>query len=207
MPLLNVNTNDLYLQAGDIVKFVFDVQGGNQTLLDLAIHQLKTNLANDARFDYQGSNWDEGYDVDQVPYRHLQIFVQVRKTPKTEAEKRGYTVVGTQEQKKVFIGQYQEAGANPTVAVVAITTLFGLMAVAVIAHGNNLVEMRHLDTVNGIALSDLPDAIKRAALESAGSTSPNSLSWSQGIGIAAIVVAIGIVIWLTVPKLKSSSSR
>lgn len=70
---------DDMLQPGDIIDVTYAIVGDNQTLVDLAIHEVKKQLAADPRFDYQGSRIEQGFDADQVPQNDLIISVQVRK--------------------------------------------------------------------------------------------------------------------------------
>jgi len=65
------------LMAGDIVEFIIDPQTANQTLIDLGVHKIKSDLAAEAWYDYQGSEWRT---IDGR--RYLSIYVQVRRYPR-----------------------------------------------------------------------------------------------------------------------------
>jgi hypothetical protein len=81
-----VNIPDDMLAAGDLVAVEFEIRpGANATGLDLAIHQVKQDLAQDPRFDYQGSDIVTRVDksgltgsVREVEY--LIVYVQVRRS-------------------------------------------------------------------------------------------------------------------------------
>jgi len=167
---------DTQLRPGDIVMLQFELVGANQTLTDLAIHQIKQTVANDKRFNYQGSEIGEGPDEEGNTLRVLNVYVQVRKTPKQEQ------------------AEPQLAGVGLT-AVVSIGVLIGLVCAAIIAHSGQVIYRTH--SINKIAASNMPIPVKIATLNALG------VEGKGGGGWAGILVTGGIIIgalWLMSQK-------
>ena len=169
--------DSVQLKAGDIVTVPFAIKGANQTLIDLAVHEIKKNLAADQRFNYQGSEIVAGKDADGNDSQVLNIYVQVRKKPR-------------QEQTEV---QPQEASALAPV-VIALGTIVSLVwgATYLIAKRMELQALPVL--VNGSA----PESVKIAAVQAAFDA--NKKSVGSGVATAGNTLALGALalggLWL-----------
>lgn len=109
-----LNIPDDMLAPGDLVAVEYEIVGANQTLVDMAIHDVKNTLSTDPRFDYQGSEIVDRVDLGTgTTHQYLICYVQVRKTLRAERP------------------EQQEAGVLPYVALAA---LVGIAVAAVACH-------------------------------------------------------------------------
>jgi hypothetical protein len=195
MALVNID-NGILLEPGDVVKFVFKLTGGNQVLFDEAIRSIKTRLAADKRFNYQGSEMVWIKDENGVDIYVMNVYIQVRKNLKESSDALTVTV-GTQNKKKVFVGEPQLAGMSGAAKIViALSTAFSMVCGAAIAW-SSVVKQREKDTtINGILMSDVPADVKKAALAAV----QGGIGTGEGLAIAggglATLAIIGAVIWL-----------
>ncbi len=149
---------DITLETGDIVMHEFDLRVSTQGQMDLGIHSIKQSLANDKRFNYQGSEvvWikdDDGRDV-----RVLRVYVQVAK--------------GKQ---PTFA-----AGIAPIVIVVGLVILTGLLAGATMSVSHTLELRKKATMVNNVLVSDLTPQQKTEVIGDIMGNAP-----SLGAGVAA----------------------
>jgi len=158
---------DNMLAPGDILEVTYDVVSDNDTLVGLAIHSIKSSLAADARFNYQGSRWDEGFDADQVPYRRLIISVQVRKSLREERTPTQLAGIGV-------------AG------MVLIGSLLAILAGAVVNSGyGKIIEQKKYTIIRDITNDpNLSEAERVAALNAVNVA-------GQGTGTLANLTAAG----------------
>lgn len=155
---------DDMLQPGDLVDVRYAIVSDNQTLVDLAIHEIKKQLAADPRFDYQGSRTEQGFDADQVPQNDLIITVQVRKYLRGQRPETQEAIIG----------------------VIAISTAIALLAAAVAyyAHAIKFVSANKRAIAENPAISD---EVKVAALH-------DKTSIGAGLGAAAGSLFTAVVI-------------
>jgi hypothetical protein len=159
--MATLRLDNVQLKPGDIVMVQYELTGANETLTGLAVHQIKQTLANDARFNYQGSEVGEAQDADENTLSVLNIYVQVRKTPRQERV------------------EVQQAGVGIEI-VIGVVALVALISGAIIAHSGQIKE--RCVTVNGILASGESDAVKIEALKAAGADAKTGI----GTGIAAL---------------------
>jgi len=181
------NNGAILLESGDVVRYVWQLIGANQKVIDLAIHDIKQTLANDARFNYQGSEILWITDQSGFDYPHLAVYIQVRKG-------------------KTIAQPALAASLAPLVAVViivvALSTATAFVSCAVISYQHYLARKDELMTINGIVASDASDEVKKAALDAIKRTGepsqqPGALESigtgfkvaGSGVAIAAIAVA------------------
>lgn len=185
MPLMRED-GEILMEPGDILMIQHMLIGGNATQTDLAVHQIKQTLANDARFNYQGSEIVKEVYSDNSELELLNIYVQVRKTPREQKqESQGGTMP-------------QEANVLAGIAV-AVGTLLAIIYAAKIAQNGTVVY--RLWVLNGIIRSDMSPADKRAAIAAANKTKPVSTGEAikaagEGIGMAAIAALVLAGLWL-----------
>jgi hypothetical protein len=182
---------DDQLRPGDLVEVEYLVTGGNDTLLGMAVHDVKKTLATDTRFHYQGSRWDDRVDLsDGQTYRYLIITVMVADPSKV-----------TGNHPKVEI---QQAG----IGVVAIGALIGLVATAIVAYSGQLAYTTY--SVKRIAADpSIPDDVKVAALTAigAGAKKPlvgGSVTAAGGAVVTAVII-IGVLWALSLSRRGASA--
>ena len=84
---LTANIPTDLLVPGDTVRLEFEILTTDQGQVDQMIHQLKQDLANDPRFDYQGSQLSTVGDLKlKRDVKLLSVFVTVRKSMRESRE-------------------------------------------------------------------------------------------------------------------------
>jgi len=74
-----VDIGNLQLNPGDFLEFEY-LEMGTPTAVQMAVHAVKAALANDARWNYQGSFESERADVETgATFKYVTIIVQIRK--------------------------------------------------------------------------------------------------------------------------------
>jgi hypothetical protein len=180
-------SSETMLYPGDLVDLTYEITSTNETLVALAVHDLKQTLYADARFDYQGSREITASNVEtQQPVRFLIITLLVRKTLRQEHV------------------PIQEANLGP----VALVAIVALAAAAVIAYSGAVVyrsvqvrraaEAQAATTEAILADPTLTAAEKAAAIEAATPAAPTGIGAGlAGLGSGVFVAAILLgAIWL-----------
>jgi hypothetical protein len=181
MPLLS-NDGEVLLEPGDILMVQHILIGGNAAQTDLAIHRIKQTLANDSRFNYQGSEIVTETYSDNSELELLNIYVQIRKTPREQKQETQVETIP------------QEANVLWMI-VVPVSLILGLMQAAKISQ--NATIMFRLWVLNGIIRSDMSPAEKNAAIAAMNKTSPGKVGVGEGVkAIGEGMTIVGITVLL-----------
>jgi hypothetical protein len=191
MPLLS-NDGEVLLEPGDILMVQHMLIGGNAAQTALAIHQIKQTLANDSRFNYQGSEIVKETYSDNSELELLNIYVQMRKTPREQKQE---TQVGTIP---------QEANAL-WVIVVPVSLILGLMYAAKISQDATIVF--RLWVLNGIVKSNMSAAEQRVAIAAINKTNSSVGESVKAIGEGMTIVGITVLLLGGLWLLRRKGSR
>jgi len=168
------------LMAGDIVEFIIRPDTSNQTLIDLALRRIKSDLAAEPWFDYQGSQW-RIIDGQQC----LSIFLKARRYA------RGERPLPT-----------QEAGVGIIIAV-GLAVLAGIVIGAIVAYKmtNTAAIVRRNDQIVTIATDPNLTADQKAkvltAIQTGGIGGPGlgGALTATGGGLTMLAVVV-FLIWV-----------
>lgn len=183
---------EVLLEPGDILMIQYIV-ATNPVEAKLAVHEIKQALANDARFNYQGSEIVTETYADNSELKLLNIYVQVRKTPK--------------QQKQAEQATPQEANMFLVIAIAA-GTVIAFIKGAQIAHSGTIIY--RLWVLNGIITSDMTADEQRVAIAAVNATnSAKAVGVGEavrnvGISMGVIAVVIG-GLWLLTQRRENAS--
>ncbi len=160
-----VNIPEDQLQPGDLVELKYEITSANETIVGMAIHDIKSALAQDPRFDYQGSREVTASNLATgQPVRWLFITVSVRRTLRE--------------------GRPEIQQAN---WLVPIVVLVGLVAAAIVAYSGSVVYKTY--AIKRIAMADIPEGSKTTALKALGRGSLG-LAAGSSLVMAGVVIAV-----------------
>ena len=221
MPVINPNNGDICLVPGDIIKFVWQVPSAEDPQALAAIKAIKQSVSHDRRLNYQGSDfgletmtYEDNSTLDIFCFR---LYAEIAKNDKPEA---GYITIGVDPatQKTVWIGDGPDPNAGTWIktpvgapaasgamgtgqvvvkVAISLAIIVASISVGTAVYGSHCVRRDELTRVNDIALADIPDAIKKAAMDAIKAGDSLSLGAQVGKGFAnltqaAVVLAIAI---------------
>jgi|GEM_PF-4258719 len=190
-----LDIRDDLLYPGDTIRFDYVIRGGNQTLLDMAIGEVKRKIYSDDRLDYQGSEI-----VGEVDKSGLSGSVEEIRVLRVYAKVRRY--------RREASPQVQEAGIGAIALVSIVALLAGAWAYSqYISFRGATIVLRtaqvQQDTTKMILESDLSSQQKTEvltsqadAVQSAGVKRPifGSSIPVLGGGLATAAVIIGVLL-------------
>jgi len=163
------------LRPGDLVEIVYWIRARQETLIALAVHNIKQTVAADQRFDYQSGKREYRTDLETgITYEYLVVQVILR------SERKGDRI------------PIQQANAL-TIAMPCAAAVAGFAALAYYTYATKQVEMRRMDVVEKIHESDAPDHVKQAAYETMG-VSGMGLNLFGDAGIVPWLLTGGLVV-------------
>jgi len=161
-------TIDEYLRPGDLLAMEYQITGGNETLIALAVHSVKQSVASNPMVDYQSGKREYRTDLETgIVYEYLVIKVICRKTAK---------------------------GSRNEIQQAAIGGIVAMAAAAVVAYSaavvyRSYVKLETTRIVERIAIDpDASDVVKVAAIEAVGG---QTQSLGDGVASAGASLAIG----------------
>jgi len=141
---------------GDMIDLVYQVVGGNETMIALAVHSIKQNIAEDQRFDYQSGHREYRTDLETGKvHEYLIVRVILRRTMKDNRR------------------PIQQASIVGIVAIAGAAVIYYATTLA-LGHYVHLREVRLAESV--VNDPNAGDVVKAAALGMAGSSDGRS-SW------------------------------
>ena len=186
---------EILLEPGDIVKVQYQINGANEQLIALAIHQVKSTLSADKRFNYQGSEIttqtysDMGYESE---LRFLDVYIQVAKKQK-EYSRPVTAESGTGVKTTESTGVKQAGVPAGGILGISMKTLLGLLSGAVVSYSAALVY--HDYVINGIVNSTQPPEVKEAGLKALGKGGIGEGITALGSSLTIGLIVLG-VLWL-----------
>lgn len=178
-----LDIRDDLLYPGDTIRFDYVIRGGNQTLLNMAISDIKKTIYADDRLDYQGSEI-----VTEVDKSGLEGSVREVQVLRIYAKVRRY--------RREVPPEIQEAG----IGAIGVGVLIGVIATAVVAYSAVVVARGHSVTRAVQAVTEqvekirtdegLSDEAKQAAFEALGKGIPEP---KQNLGSGLTALGSGLV--------------
>jgi len=175
------------LVPGDIIRFDYRIQGTNETLVGMAVSDIKKALWSDDRLDYQGS--ENSYPVDLETgksTRILSIYVSVRKYRRAQRETTQYAITGV--------------AVLSLVAIVASAVAVYSAAITYQSYAIKRVELARIEEVEKVRTDQtMSDDAKKAALEAIANKRDTPIGLGSGLaafGGSLVTAAIIIgVLW------------
>jgi len=164
------------LRPGDLVEIVYLVKARQETLIALAVHNIKQTVAADQRFDYQSGKREYRTDLETgITYEYLVVQVILR------SERKGDRI------------PIQEAHAGTLVAgLIGVAAAYAAV-IAYHTYATKHVATRKLDVAEKILDSDAPDHVKQAAYEAMGSSTDLGVDLFGSKGLMPWLIAGGLV--------------